>query len=65
MTVVRKIACDMTSVVDRGERAYTVESRPSAEVHRFRPGQSLRLALTERWLGRGAPAGRMRTDAWE
>jgi ferredoxin-NADP reductase len=45
MAVVRRIACTVTSLADRGERVYTVELSPSAPVPRFKPGQFLHLAL--------------------
>jgi len=45
VAVVRRIACDVLSVIDHGEHVYTVEMRPLAPVPRFRPGQFLHLAL--------------------
>ena len=41
----RRIACTVASLADRGERVYTVELSPSAPVPRFKPGQFLHLAL--------------------
>lgn len=45
MAVVRTIRCTVLSVVDHGERVYSVELRPSLPVPRFLPGQFLHLAL--------------------
>jgi len=47
VAVVRKIACDVTRVVDHGERVYTLELQPRSPVPRFKPGQFLHLALDE------------------
>ncbi len=45
MAVTRKLACEVRSVTDHGERVYTVELEPSMPVPRFKPGQFMHLAL--------------------
>ena len=45
MTVARKLACEVRSVTDHGERVYTVELEPEMAVPRFQPGQFMHLAL--------------------
>jgi len=45
VAVVRKIPCVVQSVIDHGERVYTVQLTPSAAVAGFKPGQFLHLAL--------------------
>jgi ferredoxin-NADP reductase len=45
VAVVRRIACQVRSVTDHGERVYSVDLEPAAPVPRFQPGQFLHLAL--------------------
>jgi ferredoxin-NADP reductase len=45
VAVVRKIPCTVRSVIDHGERVYSVELVPSLPVPSFKPGQFLHLAL--------------------
>jgi ferredoxin-NADP reductase len=45
VAVVRKIPCVVRSVIDHGERVYTVDLEPAVAVPSFKPGQFLHLAL--------------------
>lgn len=59
MAVVRKIACDVSGIVDHGERVYTVELRPRTPAPRFKPGQFLHLALDDHEPGGFWPESRV------
>ncbi len=47
MATAQKLRCQVTRLVDHGERVYTVDLRPERLAPRFRPGQFLHLALDE------------------
>lgn len=47
MATAQKLRCQVTRLVDHGERVYTVELRPERPAPRFRPGQFLHLALDD------------------
>jgi ferredoxin-NADP reductase len=45
VAVVRRISCTVRSIIDHGERVYTLELEPSTRVPPFKPGQFLHLAI--------------------
>jgi ferredoxin-NADP reductase len=59
VAVVRKIRCTVLSVVDHGERVYSIELKPSEPIPRFLPGQFLHLALDPQEPGGFWPESRV------
>jgi ferredoxin-NADP reductase len=47
MSIPRKVACTVASVIDHGERVYTVDLTPAKPVPAFRPGQFLHLTVDD------------------